>query len=58
MTPAPLTPIIAGHAAHSRADDQPSPPAVMTSKIRFSLSSAIQNQQPGRDIWTLPAAAR
>src|ERR1700750_2120010 len=41
MTPAPVTPASCGNTAHSRAADNPSPPAPSSAKIRRSLSPGI-----------------
>jgi hypothetical protein len=47
MTPAPVTPAIRGHAAHSQAEDHTSaPPADSSARIRCSLSPAMSAARP------------
>src|ERR1039457_4514180 len=50
MTPAPFTPTIPGHTAHSRAEDHASPPPDSAASIRCSLSPAISATQPRAQI--------
>src|ERR1019366_713006 len=54
ITQAPLTPAIPGHTAHSRAEDNPSPPAENSARTQRSLSPAIQQHDPGRQRGVLP----
>jgi hypothetical protein len=54
ITQAPLTPAIPGHTAHSRTEDNPSPPAENSARTQRSLSPAIQQHDPGRQRGVLP----
>jgi hypothetical protein len=58
MTPAPFTPTIPGHTAHSRAEDHASPPADSAASIRPSLSPAISATQSRAQIHPLARTIR
>jgi hypothetical protein len=55
MTPAPFTPMIGGHAPHSRADDHGSSPVDSAARIRESLSPGISDTIPGLSSGAQPA---